>query len=131
MTAAEAKAMISRELMEGYQEWLRDEKEMSDDEYGCKYGWGKGVELHRDNFKSLTVYMNYFFGGRYLPGWVRQGYTRDVIYQLYQEGFLSYKLYSSYDARMRGKTDFYYIPQRTAREIYKAAKAVQQKGRCT
>ena len=122
MTTAEAREAIKKELIEGFREWLRDEAEMPDDEYSRKYGWGKGKELHKDNFESLKVYMEYFFAGRYLPGWVRAGYSKEIIYELHQEGFLSYKWYQSYQARIRGKSDWYFISQKVARAIYKESK---------
>ena len=116
MTIAEAREAIKKEFMDGYYEWLKDEAEMPEDEYGRKYGWGKG-ETHKDNFDSVKVYMEYFFAGRYLPGWERAGYSKEVIRELHSEGFLSYKWYQSYQARIRGKSDFYYISQKVARAI--------------
>ena len=123
MTTAETKEMIKKELMEGFCEWLRDEREMPDDEYGRKYGWGKAPEPHEDSFKALTVYMDYFFGGRFLPGWIKAGYDRETIWALKEEGFLAYKSYTNWDARMRGQTDWFYITRKVAREIYKESKA--------
>ena len=123
MTTAEAKEMIKKELMDGFHEWLRDEQEMPDFEYGKKYGWGKGAVAHKDNFKSLNVYMEYQFGGRYLPGWVKAGYDKETIWALYHEGFLSYKNYSNWNARARGMTDWFFITQKVAREIYREYKA--------
>lgn len=119
MTMEEAKAKIKAEFMDGFYEWLKDEREMSEDTYGRKYGYGKGEVLHDDSWESLKVYREYFFGGRYLPGWERAGYTREVIRQLKGDGFLSYKEYSNWNARMRGKTDWYFISLKTAKAIYK------------
>lgn len=124
MTAQEARQAITREFINGFHEWLKDEKEMPDSEYGRKYGWGKGTVLHTDNYKSFTVYIDNFFGGRYLPGWVRQGYDREVIWELQREGFLSYKSYTNWDARMRGLTDWFYINRRTAWAIYNKSRTV-------
>lgn len=124
MTTAEAKEMIKKEFMESYREWLKDEREMPDGEYGRKYGWGKSpVGPHKDCFDSVKVFMEYVFAGRYLPGWVRQGYDKETIWALYREGFLSYKNYSNWNARMRGQEDWFFITQKTARMIYKEAKA--------
>lgn len=118
MTTQDARKAIAEELIEGYYEWLNDEREMPESDYGRKYGWCKSVEHHADCYKSFTVYIDYFFGGRYLPGWVRQGYDSHVIWQLKDEGFLSYKLYSNWDARMRGKTDWFYFNRKTAKAVY-------------
>lgn len=122
MTTTEAREAIKKEFMDGFYEWLKDEAEMPDDEYGRKYGWGKGTTKHKDNFDGVKVYMEYVFAGRYLPGWERAGYSREVIYELHREGFLSYKWYQSYQARIRGKSDWYFISQKVARQIYKDSK---------
>lgn len=123
MTSAEAKEMIKKEFIETYHEWLKDEREMPDDDYGRKYGWLKSPDgPHKDNFESVKVFMEYVFCGRYLPGWERAGFDKEVIWSLNKEGFLSYKWYQSYQARIRGKSDFYYISQKTARVIYKESK---------
>ena len=122
MTTAEAREAIKKEFMDGFYEWLKDEAEMPEEEYGRKYGWGKGAELHKDNFDSVKVYMEYIFAGRYLPGWERAGYSKEIIWELHHDGFLSYKWYQSYQARIRGKSDFYYINQKVARQIYKELK---------
>lgn len=123
MTTAEAKEMIKKEFIEAYYEWLKDEREMPNDDYGRKYGYLKGDNSpHKDNFESVKVFLDYFFSGRYIQGWVRAGYDRETIWALKNEGFLSYKFYGSYQARIRGKSDFYYINQKTARAIYKEAK---------
>ena len=124
MTTAEAKEMIKKEFMESYREWLRDEQEMPDDEYCRKYGWGKSPNgPHKDCFDSVKVFMEYFFSGRYLPGWVKAGYDKETIWALHREGFLAYKNYSSWNARMRGQEEWFFITQKVARAIYKEAKA--------
>ena len=122
MTTETAKEKIGLELMTLYHEWLNDEQNLPDEDYAIKYGWGKGEKKHSDSFQSLKVFMDYFFAGRYLPGWVKAGFDEEIIYALHREGFLSYKFYSNWDARMRGKTSWYYINLKTAREIYKGAK---------
>lgn len=121
-TIEEAREAIKQEFMEGFYEWLKDEREMSEDDYGRKYGYGKGTTVHEDNWESVKVYREYFFGGRYLPAWERAGYSREAIWQLKQDGFLSYKEYSNWNARARGKTDWFFISLKTARQIYKECK---------
>lgn len=118
MTLPEAKEKISRELMEGFHDYLRDWDDLPNDEYGRKYGWGKGTVRPKDTFESLKSYMDLIFGGRWLPGWVKAGYPREVIIELHHEKWLSYQEYSNWRARHTGHTDWYYIPQRTAREIW-------------
>ena len=122
MTIEEAKTKIGQELVSGFREWLTDHDNLTENEFGRKYGWGKGTVKHTESYKSLKVYMEYCFTGRYLPGWVSAGYDKETIYELHREGFLSYQNYSNWKARQTGRTEWYYIPQRTAKEIYKASR---------
>ena len=121
MTAAEAKIKLTKEWIDGYYEWLQDYKDMPEQEYAQKYGWLKRKDLpeRKDNWESVKVYLEYIFNGRYIQYWERAGYDRRSIWSLYEEGFLSYKLYSNWNARASGRTEWFYISQRTARQIYK------------
>ena len=125
MTTAEAKEKICREFLDIYREWFADRTALSDMEYGKKYGWQKSERLMslKDNLQAVTFFQQYIFTGRWLPAWEKAGYDRNSIWELSREGFLSYKYYSNWQARASGRTDFYYISQKTAKEIYKAAKA--------
>lgn len=123
MTTAEAKAMIKKEFMDGFFEWLKDEAEMPDREYSRKYGYGKGEKVHKDNLAGVKTYQKYFFQGRYRNGWIKAGYDMAAIYALHDEGFLSYEYYSNWQARQLGRTEFFYISQKTAAAIYKEYKA--------
>ena len=126
MTTMEAKEKISTELMDSFREWLRDWDEMPDSDFGWKYGWRKGPNKPEENFDGLKRFMDLIFGGRWLPHWVKEGYPREVIIDLSCEKWLSYKGYSNWNARATGRTDWYYIPQRTAREIWKKWKEEQK-----
>lgn len=123
MTTEEAKALIAKDFIEGFTEWLKDEREMSEDEYGRKYGFGKGMHRHDDSYKSFTIFLDDIYCGRYIQGWNKVGYESRVIYALHKEGFLSYKLYTNWDARMRHREDFYYINRKTAKTIHNQYKA--------
>ena len=125
MTAIEAKERICEEFLAAYREWLADRHELSDMEYGKKYGWQKSERLMsmKDNLQAVSFFQKYIFTGRWLPAWEKVGYDRNAIWDLHREGFLSYQMYSNWQARATGRTDFYYISQKTAKEIYKAAKA--------
>ena len=122
MTLSEAKEKISRELMNGFVEWIRDWDVLSDYDFGRKYYYGKRKVKPKFNFESLKGYMNDEFNGMWLPHWVKEGYPREIIYQLHREAWLSYQEYSNWRARNTGHTDFYYISQRTAKEIWKEYK---------
>ena len=121
MTTAEAKQAIKDEFIKRFYEWLDDEKNLSDNDFGRKYGWGRGENssLHKDNLKGVACFQKYFFQGRYIQGWEKVGYDRRAIWQLNHEGFLSYQYYSNSQAKALGRTEFYYISQKTAKEIFK------------
>ena len=123
MTTAEAKERISQEFLSKYREWLTDYADMPNMDYGRKYGWQKNPELTmKDSIKAVTHFQKYIFSGRWLPAWEREGYDRRIIWELNREGFLSYQMYSNWTARHTGKTDFYYISQKNAKEIWKVEK---------
>ena len=122
MTTIEAKEKISRELMDSFREWISDFDTMTDYDFGRKYTYGKGSEKPKYSFEYLKHFMDYEFCGRWLPHWVKEGYPREVIFDLNREKWMSYQGYSNWNARATGRTDFYYISQRTAREIWKAYK---------
>lgn len=126
MTTEEAKAMIAKEFIDGFTQWLKDEKEMPEDEYGRKYGWGKAKQLHDDSYKSFTVYVDYMFGGRYIQGWNKAGYESRVIYDLHKEGYLSYKAYYNSYALAHKQTEWYYINRKTAKTIHNQYKEARQ-----
>lgn len=122
MTTIEAKGKISLELMDSFREWLRDWDELTDSEFGTKYNYGKGQIKTKYNFEGLKHFMDYEFCGRWLPHWIKEGYPREVIWDLHREKWLSFQEYSNWHARATGRTAFYYISQRTAREIWKEYK---------
>ena len=119
MTATEAKARIKREFVEGFLEWVSDYDALTNHEYGKKYGWQKSEKKPTLTIKSLMAYQKYIFSGRWLPAWEKQGFDRKVLWELYETGFLSYQYYSNWNARASGRTDFFYLSQQTAREIWK------------
>ena len=123
MTVKEAKEMIKAEFIKRFYEWLDDEKNLDPKDYGWKYGWQKSEVLHKDNLKSVLTFQKYMFSGRWLPEWVKEGYDHKTIWALHHEGFLSLTEHNNWMARQTGKTDFYFISQKTAREIYKESKA--------
>lgn len=124
MTTAEAKSRIKEEFIARYYTWLEDEKNLTDEEFGRKYGWGRGESSpHKDNQKTVGIFQKYFFSGRWIQAWEKAGYEKRTIWQLHDEGFLSYDYHYSSQAKALGKTEFFYISQKTAKEIYKEAKA--------
>jgi hypothetical protein len=124
MTICEAKMTIAKEFINKYVEWLNDynNHNMSQSELGRKYGFGRGHSEMKDTQKSMLWFQSHIFSGRYIWGWKEVGIDRDTVYELHRTGFLSYDYCTSYKARILGKTDFYYICQNKAKEIYKAYK---------
>ena len=124
MTICEAKMKVAQEFISKYVEWLNDHNnpEMSDRDYGRKYGWGKCTSEMKDTQKSMLWFQSHVFSGRYIWAWKEVGIDRDTVYELHRIGFFSYDYCTSYKAKMLGKTDFYYISQNKAKEIYKVYK---------
>lgn len=120
MTTAEAKTKITEEMHEGFLEWLKDLEGMSENDFGKKYGWIMNKEKQYGfDLRSFLVYREYFFLGRYIPYWEKAGYERQAIYDLHKEKWLSYTYYSNWKARASNRTEWYFIPVRTAKEIWK------------
>ena len=122
MTINEAKMQIAKEFITKYTEWLNDHnsEEMSDKDYGWTYGFGKHKDAFKDNQTTVIYFQRYIFKGKYLNQWKAEGINP---FELYRAGFLSYDECTSHKARILGKTDFFYISQNKAKEIYKAYKS--------
>lgn len=124
MEIKEAKLKIATEFINRYREWLSDynNSEMSDRDYGWKYGWRRTAETVKDTQKSMLWFLGHVFSGKYIRQWANDGIDIQTLVALNRSGFLSYDCCTSHHARMLGKTDFYYINQNKAKEIYKAYK---------
>ena len=127
MTKEMAREKIIEEFMSKYYEWLKDREELSNQEYGMKYGWGKSEKLMslKDNLTAVTFFQKYIFSGRWLPQWEKQGYERHIIWELHRSGFLSHDYWTNSNARASGRTDFFYLSQKVAKEVYKEYKGRQ------
>lgn len=126
MNAKEAKLKIAKEFIGKYNEWLNDynNAEIPEREYGRKYGWyrNNSIPFMKDTQKSMIWFQTHIFSGKYVKAWKEDGIDLQMLVELHRENFLSYDYCTSYKARMLGKTDFYYISQNKAKEIYKAYK---------
>ena len=124
MTVNEAKMIIAKEFISKYADWLNDynNQNMTDRDYGWKYGWCRGKQEMKDTPKSMIWFQGHIFSGKYIKAWKEEGIDIQMLVALHREGFLSYDYCTSHQARMLGKTDFYYINQAKAKEIYKAYK---------
>lgn len=121
MTINEAKMAIASEFISKYREFLSDLETLDDKEQGRKYGYSFNIES-KDIQKTMLTFQQYVFSGRYLPGWVKAGFDKQMIWELHRIGFLSHDYNSNWQARQLGQTDFYYINQAKAKEIYRAYK---------
>ena len=122
MNIQEVMMQIAKEFISKYTEWLNDhnDADLTDGEYGRKYGWYKSAEPVKDTQKTMLWFHGHIFNGKYLSQWKADGI--DPI-ELHRIGFLSYDYCTSHKARILGKTDFYYINQNKAKEIYNAYKS--------
>ena len=129
----EARAAIATEFMNGFYEFLADVKAYGNGsfdpwDFGMKYGYKlteSGIKEHsKDTQKNMLWYQAHIFSGRHTHGWEKAGYSAKVIWELWHEGFLSHDDCWSHKARIMGKTDFYYISQGTAKQIYKDNKGL-------
>ena len=121
MGIKEAKLHIAKEFIDKYIEWMNDHNnaEMSDREYGMKYGWARFTSPVKDTQKSVIYFQSHCFNGKYRNEYLAEGID---AFELHRIGFLSYDYCTSYEARAKGKVDFFYINQNKAKEIYKAYK---------
>lgn len=130
MTYNEAKLRIARDFINRYVEWLgdRNNDEMSNMDYAHKYGWSKisfgetKPKQMKNNQSTIIWFQSHIYCGHYIDEWSKMGIDKQVVYQLHKEGFFSYDYCSSYKARMLGRTDFYYINQTKAKELYRLYK---------
>lgn len=115
MTADEAKAIIKKEVIDRYEQWMTDRFALNDYEYGRKYGWQKSETLMslKDSIKAVTLFQKYIFSGKTIEGWKRSGVEDKAVWALCRDGFLSVK-----DGNHRRPT-YYYITQDRAKEIWR------------
>ena len=121
--ALEARERISKEFIENYYIWLTDRNTLDVKSFGKKYGCEYTERTpSKDSIKAVVSFQKYIFAGRYINAWEQAGYDKHAIWELHSEGFLSLDQDNSWQAHQLGKVDFYYISQKTAKEIYKAYK---------
>lgn len=130
----EAKAQISKELIDRFYEFIEDVKTMDvthPGEFGKKYGIllrdeSVRVKRSKDTQTNLLWFQSNIFCGRWSQAWEKAGYDRRVIWELHRSGFLSLNEYYNSMARATGRTCFYYINQANAKIIYKAYKEAKK-----
>lgn len=124
MTKAEVQTAIKKEFMERYEQWMIDRFDLNDHDYGWKYGWCKSENLMnlKDSIKAVTIFQKYIFSGKYMQTWEKEGYTRHELWELVRDGWLSEDYSCSSKAIREGKTNFIYLSQRVAKEVWREAR---------
>lgn len=114
----EAREKIKAEFMARYNEWFADRINLSDHDYGWKYGWQKNEKLMslKDNLTAVAMFQKYIYPVRDWEKMEKElGVSRQIIWALSREGFLS-------EQQRKWKTA-YFISQKTAKEIWKEARS--------
>lgn len=123
-TLKQAWNKICKEFMERYHTFIKDVVEYDEKPFGKKYGFCLIAEAQKkyskDTQQTLLFFQSHVFSGRFLPAWEKEGYDSNTIWGLAYNGLLARDYSSSWQAKMRGETTFYYITQQTAKEIRKA-----------
>lgn len=123
MTATEAREKISKEFIDSYYEFLEDLNTLDVQAFGRKYGIGYSDKTPKtDCVRAVMNFQKYVFAGRYINAWEKVGYDKQIIWELHRDGFLSHDYNTSWEARQLGRQDFYYLSQKTAKEVYKKYK---------
>ena len=121
----EAKRKISEEFMDHFYTFIEDAKAFGTTyDFGRKYGiYFRNEEMvakrTKANLTNIVWFQsNIFSMRRYTADWEKAGYDKNVIWKLVDLGFLSETI--GYNSNYH-KT-FYFIPQKTAKEIFKQYK---------
>lgn len=128
MTTTEAIKKIEQEFINKFYEFINDVNTMEERnrDFSMKYGYYLNDAMKskhgKDTQSNMLWFQSHIFSGKWLPEWIKAGFEKEIIWELSRIGFLSYNYYCNWNARVTGHTDFYYINQATAREIYKLNK---------
>lgn len=128
MTREEAIKKIEQEFIDRFYEFINDVNTMEDGnrDFGMKYGYHLNDAMRKEHGKNtqgnLLWFQTHIYSGRWLPDWIKAGFEIETICELSRSGFLSHNYYCNWNARATGHTNFYYISQATAKEIYKTYK---------
>lgn len=122
MTKEEARAALQNDFMSRYTQWLEDYNNtgMSDKEYGHKYGWSRSprIPVMKDGIKAVVDFQKYMEHARTADQISRDtGVNRENVWALRHDGWLS-----AGDSN-RNRATYYWVNQKTAKEIWRAARA--------
>lgn len=116
MTKEEARQAIKAEFMSQYEAWLKDATDMEEREYARKYGWYRTEQYAglKDSVKAVTLFQKYIHRSRTMKEMEKAFGDWKAIRELYIEGWLS--------VVQKKWVNYYFISQRTAKEIWKEAR---------
>lgn len=128
----ETKKRITYEFISRFYEFIEDVKkyissEFDQKDFGWKYGWVfnsiETAEKHtKETLSNIAFFQKKVYCGKWSFKWENDGYNLRVIWKLAESGFLSHDQYYNNNARVSGKTDFYYISQATAKQLFREYK---------
>ena len=120
MGKEEAKRMIEEEFMKRFDQWKYDNEYLPYSDLGRKYGYTRPLRYNQmTDLEKMNIFRTYIFAGHYLKDWQRLGIDKYDIWELKNDGFLSYQYYSDWTSRQTGRSDFYYLSKREATKIFK------------
>lgn len=119
MTILEAKTKLTSEFIARYNEWFADLSNLSDTDYGKKYGWAKPEKATKKNQASFLYFGKFIFSayGEFIE-WVNAGYDRELIFALNENGFLGCKT--------KDWKKYFFISQAAIKQIYNDIKEGDQ-----
>lgn len=116
MTNEEAKVIIKDYVMNKYSTWMQDMTDLTDKEFGYKYGWSKPKSFpnYKDSIKAVTDFQKYFFDGATAEGWEKIGVDRQTVWSLKREGWLS-----EWQSWKSNSKTVYFLTQQRMKEIWR------------
>lgn len=78
--------------------------------------------VEKGSLRYITIWFDYVCGGTYDYRLKEAGITPEQIKDARDKGFLGYRYYSNWEARMRGNTNYYFITRKGIKELYKQYK---------
>lgn len=107
-----------------YIEYHNDVENLSDRDFGKKWGYGKPSSdflSNKGKYSYFANWCNHFVVGNYDYMWKKLG-LYDDIKRNQQSGYVSYQYYSNWQARQLGQQNYYWVNKKGQKIIYKLYK---------
>lgn len=120
----DGKNKVAKIFIDKFYEFIEDLKNTNGTgyEFSRKYGatfHPESVEKHTKNtLTNATWFSSQFFNGGNIDFWTKNGFEKELIWELVKEGFLS-----EFTSWRSGSKTFYYIKQDTVKDIFRNYKA--------